>query len=490
MKRILLLLCLLVGTAIAQAEALNDHLTELEQVAEFYTTESQKKPTNAGAKKMAATLESAAAALKNYLAGGLKRDEAMTTIASAIDEAKRYPTENARKALTLLKEIKTQLSNMPEEQTLNNVAAPEEVKELEKESQKKTDEKLSVKSTSADGLEKTLVYTLFALYLLAIILLALILTGVYRKRLKKLKAEVAELRQMVEDLDFSRQDPTAFATVVQEDLKKRWDRLENNTVSFIGEVEDQIKALRDQLDQSGGGQASPPAAWQAVVTRVEMVETRLEQLSRKPEHPLPEAFVPSKSEATPPAIPPVVAPSAATQPEQTVATVAEVVTAPEAETDLKATARRAIAWLPDGTHHHEWIEALTSNKRDMVPVRPLAELLQDAYLNGLKVNDMGVYQQLVSSADGLNLIAEDQMAGRMSFSDFYADNLPLDRFRLEDTDVLPGLPNARIVEMAETQPQYGQAVKNTVLLTLRPTIMQIQEGAKTVLSRGLYVVQS
>ncbi|MFN7880716.1 MAG: hypothetical protein ACK5P1_11990, partial [Sphingobacteriia bacterium] len=398
---------------------------------------------------------------------GLQKTELKPAVQSALKEAKRYPTQHARQAVAALEGVLRLLPSLPDEQALDNVATPEEVESAEAPAPVETAPQpaLEVKDTGTRQLEKTLVYVLFAVYLIAVVAFGFILAGLYRRRLTKVKNHVAELERRLGQLDFGQQDPQAYTQVVQEDLKRRWERLENNTVEFIGKVEEELKALREQV------QAKAVAPSQlALEQRLVQLEARL--AAGKPAAPVPPPQQPAHPTPTPgDALPPAIEP----------------VSPPAGPDTLLGQVQAAVARLGNDAAWQELIQNLLQAEAGATQpnTRKLAQLVQAVYAQLPEL-----YPALLDRVQTLGMVAEDQMVGRMGFSDFYAENLPLDRFRLEEENILPGVQNASILKQAEAQPVYSKAVKNTVLLTLRPTMLQVQEGAKTVLSRGLYVVLS
>jgi hypothetical protein len=120
-----------------------------------------------------------------------------------------------------------------------------------------------------------------------------------------------------------------------------------------------------------------------------------------------------------------------------------------------------------------------------------ARLLQVAYLCSQRESLTSHYEDIKTAAKAHGFLVEDRMTGRQCYSDVYAENMTLEDYKVSartrtiefpDTDV--------VVKLIEGSPVMESAVKNTVLYTLRPTILLQQNGVKSVLQKGIYVVKA
>jgi hypothetical protein len=453
--------------------------SQLKAYATEYKQVSDADPGNKGANVLKMQLEDVVTAIEGYLAGTLDRDEMARTAASALVEARKYNTPKAKEVVKILTQVQSYINDLAPRLPQNNtVDAPEDGAAVDPEAgaalqpDPQVMANIEVKDAGTGPLERYMVNLLFGLYLLAIVLLWVFLAGVYKRRVRALTRTVEDLQDRLEQMGERKDNATSYSDIVQKDLMKRWEMLENNTIEFIARVEEQLKdlqrsrALSNKHLEDRMTQVEATLAAGVTQTGESVAATPIVEVPpiAKPQHtPLP---------ASPAIAPPAhqVACLALSQLLREMPIIPGIEDMDTLATDLSAAAQRP---------------QLNLN------LKPLAELIQLVWLRvQFDKLPIALYQQLKQHAEALNLKLEDQMAGRMSFSEFYADNTPASKLSDDqETLYLPHhISNEEIALRAQASTASADAVKNTVLLTLLPTVVLQQEGAKTVLSRGHYVV--
>jgi hypothetical protein len=477
--------CMLVGGLQAQSSDVLEQFktagSQLKAYAKEYKQVSDADPGNKGANVLKMQLEDVVTSIEGYLAGTLERDEMARTAASALVEARKYNTPKAKEVVKVLTQVQSYINDLAPKLPQNNtVDAPEDGAAVDPEGgaalqpDPKVMANIEVKDAGTGPLERYMVYLLFGLYLLAIVLLWVFLAGVYKRRVRELTRTVEDLQDRMDQLGERRENASSYSDIVQKDLMKRWEMLENNTIEFIARVEEQLKDL----------QRSRALSNKHLEDRMAQVEATLAAGATQPAAPM---------EATPTAEAPLIAES----PQATEPTVAAPTVAAPAHQAACSALSQLLRELPiiPGIEDMDTLAtdlaAAAQRPQLNLNLKPLAELIQLVWLR-VQFDKLPItlYQQLKQHAEALNLKLEDQMAGRMSFSEFYADNTPTSK--LSDDQVALYLPhqisNEEIAVRAQASTASADAVKNTVLLTLLPTVVLQQEGAKTVLARGHYVV--
>jgi hypothetical protein len=134
--------------------------------------------------------------------------------------------------------------------------------------------------------------------------------------------------------------------------------------------------------------------------------------------------------------------------------------------------------LPAGTNLAEVIDPIS-----------LANWLQQFYVITRNQPSITDYELIGNEFRKLGIEIEDQMEGRMSFSDQVAENIPCEKWlndpRANGTDV-PEL--AWVKTQVQRHSSLSQLAKRTVVCTLKPAVFYLQTGGKALLSRGLYLI--
>ncbi|MBX3101928.1 MAG: hypothetical protein KF690_05425 [Bacteroidetes bacterium] len=457
--------------------------SKLKTYALEYKEMSDADAGNKGASILKLQLEDVVTAMEGYLAGTLERDEMAKTAASALAEARKYNTPKAKEVARLLTGVQAMVNDLPPKQPQNNtVDTPEgtagadtdEGAALQVDPQLKRN--IEVKDAGTGLLERYMVYLLFGLYVLAILLLGFVLAGIYKKRVRHLKRALTDLEARMELMTERKENGGNYTDIVQKDLMKRWELLENNTIEFIARVEEQLKDLQKSRALSNKHLEDRMSQVEAQLSRQDQGSSPVSVAAEAPVI-APETSAPAGSEGasiSPPR------PPAASGHQAACAAISRLL--------------RELPLIP-GVEEMDTLAADLSAAAQRpnlnLNLKPLAEVLQLLWLRAqFEKVSWDAYQQLKQQAESLNLRLEDQMAGRMSFSEFYADNIPVSQISPDGEPMFPvhEISNEEVVVRAQTSTASADAVKNTVLLTLFPTVVQLQEGAKTVLARGYYVV--
>jgi hypothetical protein len=131
-----------------------------------------------------------------------------------------------------------------------------------------------------------------------------------------------------------------------------------------------------------------------------------------------------------------------------------------------------------------------TGKMEALDKTTFARLLQVAHLCAQREQLNDLYENIKQAAYPFGFVIEDRMVGRQAYSDVYAENLTLEDYkvssRMRGTD-FPEMDS--VLHKLDDSPVMLSAVKNTVLFTLRPTVLLVESGVKSVLQKGVYLVK-
>lgn len=500
----------LAPNASAQDAPVEDFRTQaasLKEMADVYRAVTERERNNRGAKKMLAQLDNAYSLTQKYLSQQVEVPELRQGLSAALRQAKEFPTDNARKAVQIITKLIGLCQRLPSRYGGDGAAndaiptdegadtPPETTPADDADAGPITDQAAdepagpSIRLQDSPGREGSdgLMYLLFGAYLLAVVALGALLMFSQRRQGKLMDARLDKVQERMENIEFASGGTDDFKNVKLNELKKRLDALEQNMADFLERVEVRANETGTALERLSEANQSSLMAAQVAQSKAETV-AKLEQRLAVMEERL------AGGGGATPTPPRAAAPTAPTKPRFM----------PDSSDGLAESLDSVLGHL--NTLHDrtrmmalqkriEVVSPLLERAKNSAGIDPedlgqLGRLLQLCYTASLNEGLVGEYKQLCEAAGLLGVAIEDSMAGRMAFSEFYAENVAVDVFFVEErfrTDTYPDFRTAR----TEVEAQLGNSatVPGTVLYTLQPTVTLLQEGGKKLLQKGVYVVK-
>jgi len=482
------------GQANEAVNTLKRQQAKIEQLSLTYAEIIARNPGNKGAKKLDTQLRQTLQSIDRYLAGERESANVKYTAQQALTEARRYSTDRAKEAQETLRDIVKLTDKLPRKLTLEqpSTSRPRPTASTEPN----TDEEPLVTDTSpqldnpveaeapttvralgnAQPMDYELFYWLFGAFLLALIAVAAALFTQQRKLANGLEGRITGLSERLENLEYVTGSSNDFKGVKLGEVKGQVDQLEQNMADFLERVERRMsdtQNLVDRLTTTSRERQAREEALEAQVGALEALKTRISTLEAGGGV---SAALPSSARSSTEGgsrIQPTLAEDLLAMVQQyRAATSRETFQKrlAESETDLQA--------------------ALTSQRLDEDALVRLARTLQLAHVTALEDQQSDAYTALKALCADLNITVEDQMTGRMAFSDFYAENLTLDAYAEDPkmrSDLYPEFERTKAAVLSSSLMQ--DAVANTVLAVLSPAVTWLHDGSKKVLRRGEYLVK-
>jgi tetrahydromethanopterin S-methyltransferase subunit G len=334
---------------------------------------------------------------------------------------------------------------------------------------------------------------MFGAYLLAVLALGAVFFFSQKKLTKQVDARLDKVQERMENIEFASGGTDDFKNVKINEIKKRLDALEQNMADFLERVEvragETAIALEKVTEASQAALLSAQAA-QSKVDAPSKIEQRLLALEEKLANytltpPNARSGNPSTTSATSaPSPKPRFMPDSAQEMADTLDLLLGCLNTLHDNTRMVALQKRIETVSP------LLEKGKVNGELDPDDVGQLGRLLQLCYTSAHNEGLAADYKRLAEGASLLGIGIEDSMAGRMAFSEFYAENVPVEIYFTEErfrTDVFPEFRSAKAeIENQLTNPS---AVPGTVLYCLQPTVTLLQEGGKKLLQKGIYVVK-
>lgn len=485
----------------AELRELDAIYRKLEKISMNYAEIAARNPGNRGAKRLNGYLEDVLTVIEKYKVGERNTVNLEATAKVALKDANRYSTDRAEQAQEVLRDLIRLARKLPDKIETDELVeeAPtddlediqlEEAEgrteidtEAEEQPGEPSDEsatagnqgQAATRNTTGVRSQQGVQWILFGAFSALLLAVAALLWSRQKRLQKQLNDRLNRLGDRLENLEFVSGSAEDYKGIKMNEVKKRLDTLEQNMSDFLERLEVRINDTQHTVDkltetarQSNEASQGTTGGFQALETleqRLEVLETRLRTGAIGTD---PEAVARRQ---------------------------------PGLPKDLRNRLQAQLEELKTSTkilvlkkRVEEVVAQLNQNEQQPPGERFFADLgrvLQLAYVSAINEKNLKAYEELKRLSDQLNLRVEDKMAGRMGLSEFYAHNIPVEEYFTSEKLQSETYPGPKIAK-AEIDNRMARedTVKNTILFTLLPTIIQQGEGGQKVVGKGEYVIKS
>lgn len=457
----------------------------------YYAEASLKDPTNTGARRIQQKLASTTQKIDSYLAGTASRKDVATAVSAAKEEARRYRSETAKRLFAHLEGIQGFVNELPKEYSPETGATepePEASTEpsepaspLVRRSEPVYGQQISPEAGSS--------YYLFAFSLGLILLLGAYLIYQQRRMAQQFMTRLTDLEVYA---GFPKEGTSnTLGNQRLEEIERLLTENHGQLDARLIKQEQQLGTLRrehSELAENLYGTALLQKRLEALENLLKTdVETAPELITAEyavhgnGSHPsakhlsTPTLTVPAEEEL-----------EAQEMPSQNLSGDRLPILQILAEWQLQTSLPR----LAEAAHQlSAQLRSLPATEKPEPAL--LAEVLQLGYVSAYNDSSLPHYLQLKAFAEKQQYIIEDELAGRMAFSEHYADNLTYETYFGLYNGHAKNLPNLTAQRDTLWENENDPSIlSRTVLRVLQPAVVVQKEGAKQVVRRGTYLVKS
>lgn len=445
---------------------------------ESYFNQTLKEPTNRGAKRIAFQLDSLHLVMAEYQLGQQTREQLRQSAQLTLQETERYNSTRARRITAILQQIIQLCSLVPERLRPEQVRTTDTTKlnpltpTPNEASYTETDRDLARQHARENSwwyqaINNGTVWLLTSAALLGTV--GGLGLWFYMRQRKLVQQHAIDLAALKTQLQAAQENDKEEFMLLRDDLVRKLDSIERHTGNFLQSLDKSRLATNEQLKQQDQRLLAMQPYGELLLhvqERMQLLEERIQLLEMGRVSGNPE-------------------PASTSTPRQAneLTSLAKALLELHEQTKIEDLAELCHAILHNLQHHK-------GKGAPVIEEAVVARLIQLSYVSAVNELKHEQYAQVLAYFKKDDYIVEDQMAGRMAFSDHYAENTSYDEYISRPKVDRADQPDHRLVRKTIEEGTFVHlAVKNTVLFVLLPAIIRRRDGARAIVAKGKYIVK-